>query len=163
MKTKLSLLLLSLILVSTVYAMGSAPPQSLNTGDSELDGALQQIEERAKDRVGRAEMDRVMKQEYGVTQKDIDALHKRGYRTSEIYYMALCARQSNRHIDQVAAMRAKGAGWGTLAHRLKVHPGDLNRLRVRHHKMIQHTVQQKEHIRVSPAPKPFKPAGGRRR
>ena len=163
MKKQLVIFLGLFLMVSTVHAMGSAPPPAMNTGDAGLDDALRQIERRAGEPGGEEEIGAVMKKEYGVTQKEIDALRKR-YRVSEIYYMALLARHRNRRINEIAAMHAKGEGWGVLAKRLGVHPGDLNRLRARHHQLERHRIRTEQQKGPAPGPKPqpYRPGGKRR-
>ncbi len=164
MKKQLIIFLCLFLAVSTVHAMGSAPPPGMNTGDAGLDDALRQIEARAGEPGGEEEIGAVMKKEYGVTQKEIDALRKRGYRVSEIYYMALLARHQNRRISEIASMHAKGVGWGVLAKRLGVHPGDLNRLRARHHQLERHRIRNEQHREPvpGPEPKPRRPNGRKR-
>ena len=100
-----------------------------------------------------------MRNKYSVTQREINSLRKNGYRLNEVYYLSLLAKQSGKKVNTVAALHAKGAGWGVLAKKVGVHPKDLNRLRVRLHKIKKTAVkeQKKEQQRIKVhAPKPVK-------
>ena len=115
MKKIYILLAFVLLIVSVSYAMGSAPKSKLKGEDKKIGNALVN--------------------EYGVTWKQIDHLFKRGYTMDDVFYLSLLAKESGKDVNTVAAMHAKGVGWGVLAKKLGVHPDDLNRLRSRLHKI----------------------------
>jgi hypothetical protein len=148
-----------LLFASSVLAMGRAPSPNIKSGDKDLDAALIEIDGASKDPARARETERVMINKFSITQNQLDSLKKRGYTLSETYYLSLLAKQSGKKVNDVAALHAKGVGWGVLAKRLKVQAGDLNRLRVRLHKIKKQAVKEqkreKKQLKIH-APKPPK-------
>jgi|GEM_PF-3363581 len=163
-----------LLLASCCLAAGKAPEPRIKTGDHDLDRALMEMEKKALTPEGAKEVRGIIMEDHGLTRRQVESLQRRGYTLGEVYYFGLMARQSNRRVNDVAALRAQGLGWGVMAQRLKVRPAELNRLRVRLRKIrqeaVRHQIKEKERLRIHspepPRPKP-KPAprvgGGRRR
>ncbi len=149
MKKTFILLALLLFLVSTAFAMGTAPQVDvkIKTGDKVLDRALMDIDALIAKPAGVEEIMGILSRNFSVTKKEINSLRKRGYTLTEIYYLSLLAKQSKKNINSVAALRAKGVGWGVMAKKLGVRPADLNKTRVRLHKKT-----------LSPKAKSAKPA-----
>ncbi|MEE8638044.1 MAG: hypothetical protein V3T21_03265 [Candidatus Margulisiibacteriota bacterium] len=146
MKNKyiLTALMLTLLFASISFAMGTAPGPKIKTGDKALDKALMEIDKLGAKPAGKKEIEGVLMGKFSVTKKEINLLRKRGYSLTEVYYLSLLAKQSGKKVNGVAALHAKGGGWGVLAKRLKVHPGDLNRLRVRLHKIRKEAVKEQK-------------------
>lgn len=171
MKKIYVLLMFVLLIVSVSYAMGSAPKSGIKTGDKALDKALREINKRAGQPGGKKEIEGVLRNKYSVTQREINSLRKKGYRLNEIYYLSLLAKQSGKKVNTVAALHAKGAGWGVMAKKVGVRAGDMNRLRIRLHKMKKEAVREKkkeqQRIKVrtpkAPRAKPMRGGGGRGR
>lgn len=146
-----------LLLAACCLAAGKAPEPRIKTGDHELDMALMEMEKKALTPEGAKEVRGIIMEDHALTQRQIESLHRRGYTLGEVYYFGLLARQSNRRINDVAALRAQGLGWGVMAQRLKVHPSELNKLRVRLRKV------HRERYVPRPKPKPAPHVGGGRK
>lgn len=166
MKKIFILTLLLLFFTSTAFAMGTAPKAKIKTGDKALDKALMEIDKLAVKPEGVKEIMGLLVGKFSVTQKEIDSLRKRGYALTGVYYLSLLAKQSGKKVNTVAALHAKGTGWGVLAKKVGVHPGDLNRLRVRLHKITKKAVKEKKvkaPIPKAPKVKSVKPGKGKNR
>ena len=128
---KIFVFLLLLLFASTCWAAGRAPQVKIKTGDSSLDMALHDIDQRASTTDGANLVMNERGLHFSLGKDQIDVLQKKGHSFSEIYYMALMSKQSGKNINDVAALRSQGLGWGVVAKRVGVHPSDLNKLRVR--------------------------------
>ena len=164
MNKKLISTILLLLFATTSFAMGTAPKTGIKTGDKALDKALMEIDKLAAKPEGIKEIEGVLIGGFSITRKEIDSLRKRGYRLTEIYYLSLLAKQSGKKVNSVAALHAKGVGWGVIAKRLGVHPGDLNRLRVRLHKIGKKAFKEQKRPKIrAPKKMPAKPAKGKKK
>lgn len=154
MKKTYILLAFILLIVSVSYAMGSAP-------EPKVKGPGKKIS-------------KVLINEYGITQKQVDHLFKRGYTMDDVFYLSLLAKESNKDVNTVAALHAKGVGWGVLAKKLGVHPKVLNRFRVKLNKTKKAALREQKAIKVkennkfkikaikAPRVKPMKGGGGKK-
>ena len=155
MKKFLSMIIL-LLFASTCLAADFSAKLNINTGNAELDLHLSNVNDRAATRAGAAEIRANLKERYSVTERELAFLGKKGYTLAEIQYLALLARKSGKNINDVAAMHSRGIGWGVLAKRLGVHPGDLNKLIVKQKKaekmMIKTSAPEAPRIKEGPKP-----------
>ena len=106
-------------------------------------------------------------------EKQVERLRAKGYSKDDLAYLSLLSKKSGQNVDSVAAIKAKGGGWGVVAHKLGVAPGELNRLRTRLNKenkeQLKQQAKERERNRVrlnAPKPVKVKPLGtgrGRRK
>jgi hypothetical protein len=133
---------LVLLFVASCWAAGTAPRVKIKTGDASLDMALHDIDKRAATKDGVKLVVSEMGLYFSLGENQISVLRRKGFSWSEIYYMALISKQSGKNINDIAALRSQGLGWGVVAKRIGVHPSELNKLRVRLKK------EQKEKQRI---------------
>ncbi|MFH1683347.1 MAG: hypothetical protein ABIA67_00545 [Candidatus Margulisiibacteriota bacterium] len=80
--------------------------------------------------------------------EQIDHLRKRGYNMDDVFYLSGLAKESGKDVNTVAAMHAKGMGWGVLAKKIGVPPNDLNRLRVKLKNIQKEAVREEKKEKV---------------
>ena len=129
---KKMIVIISLLLFASIcLAVEFRSDFKIQTGDASLDLHLSNVNSRASTPTGVKEIKIELQRDYFVSEKQIGFLTKQGYTLAEIQYFALLAKQSGKPIDQVAALRSKGIGWGVLAKRLGVQPSTLRKLIVK--------------------------------
>jgi hypothetical protein len=141
---KILVFLLLLLLAATCWAAGTAPRVKIKTGDASLDMALHDIDKRASTKDGAKLVINDIGLHFSLGKNQIDILHRKGFSLAEIYYMALISKQSGKNINDIAALRSQGLGWGVVAKRIGVHPSELNKLRVR----LKKEQQEREKIKT---------------
>jgi hypothetical protein len=146
---KILVFIILLVFASTCLAAGTPPSKvKIKTGDDSLDAFLKDVDINAAKPGGEKEIRERLNLHFSLSNKQIDFFRHHGYSWAEIYYLALLAGKSGKKIDDVAALHAKGVGWGQLAHKLNVHPGDLNKLRVQLHKEKKIQTKQQQTIKA---------------
>ena len=128
------LLLVLLAFTSASFAAEFSAKLNVKTGDSNLDLSLSNINTQARTSDGAKQVRADIRQNYSLSDREINFLSKQGYTLAEITYLASLAKAGGKTVTSVAALRSQGVGWGVLAKRLGVRPDALRKLIVREKK-----------------------------
>lgn len=60
----------------------------------------------------------------------VENLVKQGFSFTDIYYLGFFHQKTGISVDNILKHKSKGIGWGEVAHRLGIHPGEFNKARV---------------------------------
>lgn len=130
MKIKTFFVVLCLLLSFSSPSRALELSRIIQTGVQVLDAALNDIAHRGETTAGAIQIAESMMYYFGFAPSLTDSLRQRGYNYGEIYYLGLLHRRTGRSIDDLLLQNPRGIGWGNLAHRMGVHPSELNRTRV---------------------------------
>ena len=136
-----------LFFASACLAADFSANLKFNTGDTQLDLLLNNINSKASTPAGANTAKTELRKKYSVSERELNFLSKKGYTLAEIQYLALLAKQSGKPINHVAALHSKGIGWGVLAKRLGVQPSALRKLMVQEKKQIKIHAPERPQIR----------------
>jgi hypothetical protein len=111
------------ILFFTVFLSLGAYCQTYNSGDKELDGFLQKMNEDAKTNLSSVKNDLAAK--YTTSVEKIDGFIKKGMAISDIFMSYEIAVLTKKKVDDVVSNyeKNKGKGWGVIAKEMGIKPG----------------------------------------
>lgn len=60
----------------------------------------------------------------------VESLVKQGLSFTDIYYLGFLHQQTGQPVEEILKNKNRGIGWGVVAQRLGIHPGEFNKARI---------------------------------
>ena len=94
--------------------------------DKEMESQESSLQERLNKENKQKEYEKKLEEKYGLSEQQIQDLHKKGLNDSQITIAAQLAKSSGKSIDDVVKMRLdQKMGWGKIAKELGVPPREI--------------------------------------
>lgn len=114
-------IILSFVFLSS-FLFAQEMKVSFNTGDTEIDQYLNEVNVYAKAEYDFFKKDLSMK--FGITPKDIDQyVYKENIRPADLYYACAVSNVTKRKVGDIVVLYKDKKGWGAVAMELGIKPG----------------------------------------